>query len=79
MMEVKPEQFEIISNVKVRHMPTGATFSTYRYHDPQKVVRDITKNLGRAGEVLENGEEYFPQEITEHAVALLREQTRSNE
>ena len=61
MTEVKREQFEIISNVKVRHMPTGATFSTYRYQYPQEDVRDVTKNLGRAGEDLENGEEYFPQ------------------
>ena len=57
MTEVTREQFEFTSELKVRHKPTNATFSTYRFPDPKNVDPSIV-NPGRAGDCLPNGEEY---------------------
>jgi hypothetical protein len=60
----------------VIHKPTGASFSTYEYDDPENVGSDIKMNWGRAGDVLESGEDYDRGEVGKIAVQLLREQAR---
>jgi len=79
MNNVTREQFEFIDDIQVRHMPTGATFSTYRYVDPENAANTVIENLGRAGERLPNGEEYSPAEIRAMAITLLRERALEDE
>lgn len=79
MNKVTPEQFEFMSDTSVRHKPTGATFSTYRYVDPENTANTVTENLGRAGERLPNGEEYSAAETRAMAVKLLRERALGEE
>lgn len=69
----KRSEFEFDGDLKVRHLPTGATFSTYRYDDPELVGSSINENLARAGDRLANGDDYSPAEIRAIAVQLLRE------
>jgi hypothetical protein len=76
MTPVTREQFEFESNLMVIHKPTGASFSTYEYDDPENVGPDIKMNWGRAGDVLESGEDYDRGEVGKIAVQLLREQAR---
>jgi hypothetical protein len=76
MTPVTREQFEFESNLMVIHKPTGASFSTYEYDDPENVGSDIKMNWGRAGDVLESGEDYDRGEVGKIAVQLLREQAR---
>jgi hypothetical protein len=59
MKKVTREQFEI--EVKVTHIPTDAWFTTGY------------ENMGRAGNVLENGDDYSPNEVRAMAAQLLRE------
>ena len=73
MNRVTREQFEFTSDTAVRHKPTGATFSTYQYADPENAANTVTENLGQAGDRLPNGEEYNAAEIRVMAIKLLRE------
>jgi hypothetical protein len=68
MTPVTREQFEFESNLMVIHKPTGASFSTYEYDDPENVGSDIKMNWGRAGDVLESGEDYDRGEVGKIAV-----------
>ena len=74
MNNVTREQFEIMNDLQVRHIPTGATVSTYEYLDPNNAASTVRVNPGRAGEILPSGEEYCPDEIRSIASILLREQ-----
>jgi len=68
-----PEEFSLDNEgLRVTHGPTGATFSTYRYEDPEKTASIVTRNWGRAGEALDDGSEYERQPLQVMAVALLR-------
>ena len=71
MNKVTREQFELMSDTEVRHKPTGATFSTYRYINPEDTANTVIEQLGRAGERLPNGEEYSAAEIRSMAIKLL--------
>ena len=73
MSEVTREQFEFIHDTKVRHTPTGAIVLTLPYKNPEDTANTVIENLGRAGEVLPDGEEYSPGEIRAIAITLLRE------
>jgi hypothetical protein len=78
MSVVRRDQFDIISDIQVVHKPTGATFSVYRYPDPNvDVCSEMRVNWGRAGDRLENGDEYDRDEVEHVARELLREQARS--
>ncbi len=72
MTKVTHQQFEFTSDLRVRHIPTDATFSTYRYPN-SKDVAVKTVNAGRAGDRLEGDEEYALDEIMAVATELLRE------
>jgi hypothetical protein len=63
MKKVTREQFQ--TEVKVTHIPTGAWF-TAGY-----------ENMGRAGDVLENGDDYSPNEVRAMAAHLLREHEKN--
>lgn len=64
--QVTREQFEISLDAVV-HTPTGARFSAYR---GRPEISNI--NWGRAGDVLENGEDYRREEVRAIAEQLLR-------
>ena len=72
MTKVTHEQFEFTSDLSVRHIPTDATFSTYRYPNSKDVAVKAF-NAGRAGDRLEGDEEYALDEIMAVATELLRE------
>ena len=74
MTQVSREQFEIVSNGKVHHLPTGATFSTFPCPNPDGVPSTRIENLVRAGEVLENGDLYSAEELRQCAMEMLAEQ-----
>ena len=57
----------------MRHTPTWATVSTLPYTNPEDTANTVIGHLGRAGEVLPDGEEYSPDEIRAIAITLLRE------
>lgn len=73
---VTRDQFTILSDVEVLHTPTGAKFSTHRYHDPAQAASTIIENLGRLGERLADGTEYSAAEVRVMAIELLREQAQ---
>jgi len=77
MTAVTREQFEIVSDIEVLHVPTGARISTYRYPDPQNAVSSINANWGRAGDRLENGEDYSQEDVKAMACKLLLEQAKA--
>lgn len=76
MTQVKSEQFDIKSDIEVVHKPTGATFSTYRYENPEDAVSAVTINWGRAGDVLSNGDDYAREDVKSIACELLLGQAR---
>jgi len=65
--KVTREQFEILTDAVV-HTPTGARFSAY----PGR-PEISQENLGRAGDRLENGDDYRPEDVRAMAKQLLRE------
>ena len=73
--EPSREEFKLgEEGLSVTHGPTGATFSTFRYYeDIEKTARRVTRNWGRAGDVLDDGSEYERQPLQDMAVALLWE------
>ncbi len=77
MTETTREQFEVLSDLKVMHRPTGATFSTYRYEDPEDACSQMIENLRSAGDRQPNGDDYEVGEIRALAIRLLREQARA--
>ena len=75
MTVVTDDQFEIESDLKVTHRPTGAYFSTYRYDSPDDVVI-VHRNNGRTDAALEDGSEFTLAEVQSVALKLLRDQAR---
>ena len=73
MTKVSREQFELVSNGKVHHVPTGATFSTFPCPNPDDAPSTRIENLVRADEVLENGDLYSAEELRKCAMEMLRE------
>ena len=69
--EVTREQFQILKD-HVVHTPTGARFNAY----PGR-AEIATENLGRAGDRLENGDDYSPDEVRTTAAQLLRERKQA--
>jgi len=63
---VTREQFEVSGN-KVIHTPTGAWFTAYSGRP-----EIANQNLGRAGDRLENGDDYRPEDVRAMAAQLLR-------
>jgi hypothetical protein len=45
---VTREQFELISEVELVHIPTGAYFRAYPYSDPEDMLQSIEVDWGRA-------------------------------
>jgi hypothetical protein len=75
MTDVTREQFETVTDAQVRHRPTGATISAYRYDEPtrDKIAGDLKVNWGRAGDRLDNGDEYEREHVAHVAIDLLTE------
>jgi hypothetical protein len=69
-----PQQFEVLED-RIIHVPTGARFNFY----PRRPEKFSTISWGRAGDVLENGDDYRPVDVRAMAEQLLRtrKQTRS--
>ena len=60
----------------VRHKPTGAKFSSsYRYTNPEHTAITYL-NWGKAGDVLNSGEDYNRGDVMALALELLRERSR---
>jgi len=49
LASVTREQFEIISEVEVVHIPTGAYFRAFPYSDPDDMLQSVEVKWGRAG------------------------------
>jgi hypothetical protein len=64
--KVTREQFEILEDAVI-HTPTGARFSAY---PGRPEISNI--NWGRAGDLLENGDEYRREDVQGMAAQLLR-------
>lgn len=60
------EQFELGED-EVVHIPTGARFWAY-----PEIAEPHGVNWNRAGDILDNGDQYEQEEIREIAVALLK-------
>jgi hypothetical protein len=65
------EQFQIFDD-HVVHTPTGARFNAY----PRR-PEIASENLGRAGDRLENGDDYRPEDVRAVAAQLLRERKQA--
>jgi hypothetical protein len=63
---VTREQFEILQDVVI-HKPTGARFSA---HPGRQEIAFL--NWGRAGDLLENGDDYRREDVHAMAEQLLR-------
>lgn len=77
MTKPTKDQFEFPDpeQLTVRHKPTGASFSSYRYEDPEQTnIHHL--NWGKAGDVLESGEDYDRDEVIALADELLKERAR---
>lgn len=73
MTNATRDQFEFLNDLKVRHGPTEAAFSTLRYEDPAHSCSQVTESMGRAGKRLASGDEYEAGEVWHLAIQLLRE------
>lgn len=71
LTKVHDDQFVFEGDLRVRHVPTDATVSTYKYDDPMDLCLSHTNN-GRADECLDNGDEFSIDEIRNRAWKLLR-------
>ena len=69
--EVTRTQFEILDD-HVVHTPTGARF--FAYSGSPAISYE---NLGRAGDRLENGDDYRPEDVRAVAAQLLRERKQA--
>lgn len=76
MKTVTREQFKFLGDLEVVHVPTGATFWTYPYSNPDDVVRSITANWARAEDKSEAINEYARQDISRMAVKILLDRAR---
>ena len=65
--KVTREQFEVLED-RIVHIPTGARFDFY----PERPEKFSTINWGRAGAILENGDDYRPVDVRAVAEQLLR-------
>ena len=65
--QVTREQFQIFDD-HVEHTPTGARFNAY-----PRSPEIASENMGRAGDRLENGDDYRLNDIRTVAAQLLRE------
>jgi hypothetical protein len=77
MTKVSENEFELVGENTIEHMPTGAQFSAYRYVDAKPEEIDFSsKNPGRAGEILADGWEYDPGDVQSKALELYRDHIR---
>ena len=67
MKAVNPEEFHHLSDLEVRHRPTGTSVSTYRYTDPADACSSIHVNFGKGDDA------YDRMEIICVACELLRD------
>jgi hypothetical protein len=63
------DEFEIIDDITVRHLPTGVTVSTYRYSNPD----DVEDLMARPANV---ETDYTDHSIQNVVVTILRELAR---
>jgi hypothetical protein len=71
LASVTREQFEIISEVEVVHIPTGAYFRAYPYSDPDDMLQSVEANWGRAGPLASD----YAEQVRCVALQLLLERT----
>jgi hypothetical protein len=69
--KVTREQFRIFDD-HVVHTPTAARFNAYT-----RRPEIASENLGRAGDRLENGDDYRPEDVRAVAAQLLRERKQA--
>jgi hypothetical protein len=76
LLQASPDQFEILSDIEVRHAPTGAVFSVHRYDWPTRdnVLSVLWVYRGEADQILADGVRYAYAEIVRIAGDLLLHQ-----
>jgi hypothetical protein len=74
--QANPDQFEILSDIEVRHAPTGAVFPVHRYDWPTRdnVLSVLWVYRGEADQILADGARYAYAEIIRVAGELLLHQ-----
>lgn len=76
MTTVTRDQFRIRSEVEIVHIPTGASFSTYPYSNPDDMLRSVTAQWGRCEDKPGTTQDYARQEVGRVAAELLLEQAQ---
>jgi len=76
MTTVTRDQFRIRSEVEIVHIPTGASFSTYPYSNPDDMLRSVTAQWGRCEDKPSTTQDYARQEVGRVAAELLLEQAQ---
>ncbi len=76
MTPVTRDQFHIRSDCEVVHTPTGATFSTYPYANPDHVLSSVKASWRPTGDQSATGKTFAEQDIGRVACELLLEQAR---
>lgn len=76
MTPVTRDQFHIRSDCEVVHRPTGATFSTYPYANPDHVLGSVRASWQPAGVQSGTGKTFAEQDIGRVACELLLEQAK---
>jgi hypothetical protein len=71
LASVTYEQFEIISEVELIHIPTGVYFRAYPYSDPEDMLQSIEVNWGRASPLASD----YAEQVRRVASELLLERT----
>lgn len=76
MTPVTRDQFYIRSDCEVVHTPTGTTFSTYPYANPDHVLSSVKTSWRPTGSQSATGKTFAEQDIGRVACELLLEQAK---
>jgi hypothetical protein len=70
-----------VSDVEVRHRPTGARIWTYRYEAPtvENIAGGHWVNWDRAGDAMPDGAEYERSDVERVAIEILAELGQARE
>jgi hypothetical protein len=75
---VTREQFKILSDLELMHLPTGLVFSAYPYNNPDDMLRSITVQRASAEKRSEFIDDQTLQNIRRMVEQILLEQVRRN-
>lgn len=79
MKTVEREQFKILSDLEVVHVPTGARFSVYPYSNTDDRLRSVTENCRITEDKSKAAEDYAKEDIKRMAMQILLEVARGDD